>query len=314
MKLLPLFEGVYSEPIIPDDLLLKTLYDEGKKFYPKLTLRYTVLNGDSKQSLRFFFNYPKNKGSLSVEGLKNEITREKINRTVDWIVRKYSAKIVNHSLTTNSAYLRVGDKHIRVSDHKRKSFDGVDILITWMTDAKKLADEVKLLKSQNLFENTFDCQGIKITPEIAKEIAKYSSAEELLRAGGISNEALDRAAFGFTETDIKTLMPDQLKIKWKTDWANVKYEIEIAVKKGISKIQWAKTINLTEPIDVVFENGNFYVDDGHHRTYAAKILNKPLNVNLEIRDNPFKYLGVFDYDQYHKCAFKYVKENGEYNW
>lgn len=165
---------------------------------------------------------------------------------------------------------------------------------------------MKMLPLLESMEN-YVCDNIKITPEIANEINKFSSDEELLRSGGISNEALDRAAFGFTEEDIKTLMPNQLKIKWKHDWANVKFEQAEYARRGMSKIEWAKKINLTEPIDVVFENGNFYVDDGHHRTYAAKILNLPLNVNLEIKDNPFKYLGVLDYDQYHRCAFKIVK-------
>jgi hypothetical protein len=157
----------------------------------------------------------------------------------------------------------------------------------------------------NRLVNTIDCDKAIITDEIATEVKRFNSAEELLRAGGISNEALDRAAFGFTESDIKTLMPNQLKIKWKQDWDNVKWEQH---NSGLSKQQWSKKINLSEPIDVVYEKNNFYVDDGHHRLFAAKVLNKPLNVNLEIKQNPFSNLGVFDYDQYHKCAFNKVKD------
>lgn len=168
---------------------------------------------------------------------------------------------------------------------------------------------MKLLSIFEVVMSSYDCSNIVVTKEIADEISKYNSDEELLRAGGISDEALDRAAFGFTESDIKTLMPNQLKIKWKSDWDNVKFEQEEYARRGVSKIDWAKKIDLSEPIDVVYENGNFYVDDGHHRTYAAKILKKPLNVNLEIKENPFKNLGVYDYDQYHRCAFKYVKNN-----
>ena len=37
---------------------------------------------------------------------------------------------------------------------------------------------------------------------------------------------------------------------------------------------WAKGVDLTEPIDVSFEKNSFYIEDGHHRYYAAKILNK----------------------------------------
>jgi hypothetical protein len=157
-----------------------------------------------------------------------------------------------------------------------------------------------------IFENltAFDCSQAKVTPEIAAEVRKYNSDEELLRAGGISHDALDRAAFGFAESDIKTLMPEQLKIKWKEDWIGVKWEQE---KSGLSKLQYAKRIDLSEPIDVVYEKNNFYVEDGHHRLFAAKVLKKPLNVNLEIHQNPINELGVPDYDQYHRCVFYKVK-------
>ena len=158
------------------------------------------------------------------------------------------------------------------------------------------------LISENL--DGFDCKGVRITSEIASEVSKFNSDEELLRSGGISTDALDRAAFGFAASDIKTLMPNQLKIKWKIDWENVKYE---QLTSGLSKLQYAKKINLTEPIDVVYEKDNFYVDDGHHRLFAAKVLKSPLNVNLEIRQNPILKLGSNDYDQYHRCVFKIVK-------
>lgn len=82
------------------------------------------------------------------------------------------------------------------------------------------------MKIQKIFEAlmNFDCSQAKVTPEIVAEINKFNSEEELLRAGGISTDALDRAAFGFADSDIKTLMPNQLKIKWKDDWENVKWE------------------------------------------------------------------------------------------
>ena len=162
---------------------------------------------------------------------------------------------------------------------------------------------MKLLEIYNTITEDFSCKNIEYTEEIANEARKYNSDEELLRSGGFSIEALDRAAFGFADSDIKTLMPNQLKIKWKQDWENVKQE---QLNSGLSKLQYAKKINLTEPIDVVYERGNFYVDDGHHRLFAARVLNKPLNVNLTIEESPLKYLG-YDYDQYHRCVFNIVK-------
>lgn len=141
------------------------------------------------------------------------------------------------------------------------------------------------------------------------EVNRFQTDEEFLRAGGLSNETLDRAAFGFTESDITTLMPKQLKVKWKDDWENVKWEVTKAQEKGISKLKWAKSINLEEPIDVVYEKDNFYIDDGHHRTFAASILKHPLNVNLVIEMNPITKLSNLSYDDYHRCLFRQIKNS-----
>ncbi len=101
----------------------------------------------------------------------------------------------------------------------------------------------------------------------------------------ISIDELDRMAFGFSRNDIKRLSPNQLNIKWKTDLDNVIYEQE---NSGLSKEEWAKRIDLSEPIDVIYEDGGFKVDDGYHRYYAALILGVDLNVFLEIKDKPHK--------------------------
>jgi len=138
---------------------------------------------------------------------------------------------------------------------------------------------------------------------LKKEAEKYKSGEELLKAGGFSIDTLDRAAFGFSEKDIKELDPKNLNIKWYQDLENVKNEIK---KSGLSKEEWAKQINLTKPIDVVFENDKFYVDDGHHRYLAAKILNKKLPVSLKIKQKPIpKIIGTknYNYDEFHRSFF-----------
>jgi len=160
-----------------------------------------------------------------------------------------------------------------------------------------------------------NCTPIKITDEIIHEVERFKTSEELLRSGGISIEALDRAAFGFSSEDIKTLMPNQLSIKWKDDLENVKFEIQLLLKKlkvinpkTVLKI-WAEAVDLTEPIDVTFEKSKFFIEDGHHRYYAAKILNKPLNVNLEIKTNPIvKLAPSLSYDDFHRCIFNQIKK------
>lgn len=150
-----------------------------------------------------------------------------------------------------------------------------------------------------------DCPNIKLNKEIVEYINKFNTDEELLRSGGLPTEMLDRLAFGFSDEDVKTINPDQLNVKWHDDMDNVKWEQQ---KSGLSKVAWAKTINLSEPIDVVFEKNKFYIDDGHHRSYAAKILKQPLNVNLVIKMNPIVALTPkLGYDDFHRCLFKQIK-------
>jgi len=167
------------------------------------------------------------------------------------------------------------------------------------------------LKENN--ETKLNCFPIKLTDDIKEEVKKFNTSEELLRSGGFSIETLNRAAFGFTSDDIKTLEPKDLKIKWKQDLDNVKYEVDNYMKKigetspSRAMKLWAEDIDLTEPIDVSYELNKFYIEDGHHRYYAAKILNKPLNVNLEIKMNPIKLLAPkLSYDDFHRCVFNQV--------
>lgn len=151
---------------------------------------------------------------------------------------------------------------------------------------------------------------VKFIDDLKKELSIFKSDEELLRGGGLSIELLDRLAYGFTEEDIKTLMPNQLKIKWKDDLENVKWEIN---KSKLTSKQWASNIDLTEPIDVSYweddtHKKGFYIEDGHHRYMAAKILNKPLNVNLKIKVNPIKTIAPnMGYDEFHRYIFKSFK-------
>ena len=60
----------------------------------------------------------------------------------------------------------------------------------------------------------------------------------------------------------------------------------------------------------IFEKNKFFIEDGHHRYFAAKILDKPLNINLEIKQNPIiKLSPKLSYDNFHRCLFKQVKNN-----
>lgn len=148
--------------------------------------------------------------------------------------------------------------------------------------------------------------------DLKEELSHFKTDEELLRSGGLSIEILERLAYGFASGDVKTLNPNQLKVKWNNDLENVKYEI---IKSGLRPQQWASKINLTEPIDVSYEENKrnklgFYIEDGHHRYMAAKILNKPLNINLEIKATPIRIISPnMGYDQLHRYIFQLYKNN-----
>lgn len=152
----------------------------------------------------------------------------------------------------------------------------------------------------------------KYLDDLKKELSKFKTDEELLRSGGISIETLDRLAHGFSSEDIKTINPNDLKVKWKDDLENVKYEIK---KSGLTPKQWASKINLSEPIEVSYWGDNkhkigFYIEDGHHRYMAAKILNKTLNVNLEIKVNSISTINPnLGYDDFNRYIFKIFKNN-----
>lgn len=151
------------------------------------------------------------------------------------------------------------------------------------------------------------CPVFQLTNEIVNYVKRFNSSEEFLRKGGLSTEMLDRLAFGFADIDITTLNPKQLSIKWKDDLENVKYEIQ---KTGLNPKVWASKINLSEPIDVSYEKNKFFIEDGHHRFVAAKILNKPLNVNLEIKTNPITIIAPkLGYDDVMRCIFNQINGN-----
>ena len=150
--------------------------------------------------------------------------------------------------------------------------------------------------------------------DLKKELSKFNTSEELLRGGGLSIELLDRLAHGFSEDDIKTLKPNELKIFWNEDLDNVKYEIE---QSGLTKHQWSKKVDLTQPIDVDYMepeglSRGFYIQDGHHRYYAAKTLNKPLKINLRINVNPIKEISPnLGYDEFHRHIFDLYGNSNE---
>lgn len=119
--------------IIQDEI--DSVYDEGKKYFPKLK----VIDN------RFYLNYPKNKGSFSLGSFKDYIFRYKRDNTLRWMQKQGNVSNIKYAEATGSLYFKFNNKNIRISDHK-KQFDGEDILIQWNTSPVDIANQVKSLK------------------------------------------------------------------------------------------------------------------------------------------------------------------------
>ncbi|MCK5617444.1 hypothetical protein KAR91_87080, partial [Candidatus Pacearchaeota archaeon] len=158
----------------------------------------------------------------------------------------------------------------------------------------KLTDEVRGVMDRMLADEGIEREEIVPAEEVLeqKAIPLPVDEQEFWRLAANSKEwselnidEMDRAAFGFSEEDITTLEPDQLNIKWQQDYDNV---IEEQKDSGLSREEYARRIDLTEPIEVIYEDRQFKVDDGYHRWFAARVLNKTLNVTLEIKAKPHR--------------------------
>lgn len=96
-------------------------------------------------------------------------------------------------------------------------------------------------------------------------------------------DTLDRLAFGFAVGDVLLLAPEQIGVQYEGDLENVAW----AIRKAGGPLRWAKTVKLRTPIEVLYKKGRFWIEDGHHRWTAAKILGKKLRARVvRIDDNP----------------------------
>ena len=114
---------------------LDELHAEGKKFFPKLLF---LKKGDE---IRAFLNYSKNRGSFSIGSFEKLLAGEKISLIAKWLAKK--GYKITYSNTTNSFYFKFDDVDVRVSDHGKKSFDGINILVRWNTNSSDIASQLR---------------------------------------------------------------------------------------------------------------------------------------------------------------------------
>jgi SAM-dependent methyltransferase len=79
--------------------------------------------------------------------------------------------------------------------------------------------------------------------------------------------------------EVTKIMPQELKPLNQTELNGA---ISSQKASGKSEEEWAKSVDLSEPIKAtIYSDGEIKIQDGHHRYLAAKILNIPLNVELK---------------------------------
>lgn len=94
-------------------------------------------------------------------------------------------------------------------------------------------------------------------------------------------DELDRIAFGCNEGDILLVDPNKLAIKYPCDMDNPEYRFKLEGMK------WVNSVSFDEPIQVSIGNdGRMYLEDGHHRRFAAIKKGVKLEAEIEIRGNP----------------------------
>ena len=225
--------------------------------------------------------------------VKEDLSQQKADLMIEWSI----------SLKNIAQFFNWKDAHVYQFAQNQK---GQLVAFDFDNPVDKVSNFTKHMVAEN------EAPQIKITDEMRDFVQKFDTDEQLLRSGGFDIDILDRAAFGFSEDDVKTINPRDLRVRWFNDLENVKQEIR---DSGIGEAEWAKQVDLSEPIDVDywedhklnFKRG-FYIQDGHHRYTAALIISQPLNVNLQIKVNPMGVLAPnMGYDDFHREVFRQVK-------
>lgn len=94
---------------------------------------------------------------------------------------------------------------------------------------------------------------------------------------------LDELAFGCRSGQVLTLRHEQLVVIYPGDLDNPIYRYK---QEGMD---WARSVDLSDPIEVsVNDKGQFCIEDGHHRWFAARLRGESLSAHIEIKGNPVR--------------------------
>lgn len=130
----------------------------------------------------------------------------------------------------------------------------------------------------------------KISLDKIKSIVKGKTPSEIVQYDW------DKLAFGFSEDDVIKIPLHSLNVKYKDDMLNTQGDL----KKYFNN----KSFSNLPPIEVSYEKGKFYIEDGHHRyVYAKKLGINKISVYIDrIKDNPILALGFNSIDDLIKLS------------
>ena len=111
---------------------------------------------------------------------------------------------------------------------------------------------------------------------------KRYTREELER---MDIDDLDRMAFGVVGGEERTLEPSSLRILYLGDLENPE---ALFAQQGMA---WARGVDLSEPVEVsVNDDGEFCLEDGHHRWLAACLSKRNLVARIDIKGKPIEVI------------------------
>lgn len=82
------------------------------------------------------------KGSHKERVIIGQIKVKKINLLVDSLLTIGATDKVK-SMTTNTVYLTYNNKKLRISDHNKNSFEGLNVLVFWNSNIDELLKQIK---------------------------------------------------------------------------------------------------------------------------------------------------------------------------
>ena len=109
------------------------------------------------------------------------------------------------------------------------------------------------------------------------------------RLGGLGNTSAPCNQGDIGNLEIKSLNEEENKLNFPAKYMSGMEDVNDLERLLFNSangnkaymIEWAKSVDLSEPIDVsVYQSGEVVFNDGHHRVLAARLQNKNVNVNV----------------------------------